>query len=54
MPLADYEVIFNLISRKKIDISLLIDRTVALEDLHQEMVIMDAYTNSGMVIIDQF
>jgi len=54
MPLADYDTIFNLISSKKIDLSLLIDRTVKLEDIHQEMLNMDAYTNSGMVIIDQF
>lgn len=53
MPLADYEIIFDLISSKKIDLSLLIDRTVKLEDLPQEMLNMDAYGNSGMVIIDQ-
>ena len=54
MPLADYDTIFDLISSKKIDLSLLIDRTVKLEDLPQEILNMDAYTNSGMVIIDQF
>ena len=54
MPLADYDIIFDLISSKKIDLSLLIDRTVKLEDVHQEMLNMDAYSNSGMVIIDQF
>ncbi len=54
MPLADYDIIFDLISSKKIDLSLLIDRTVKLEDLHQELLNMDTYSNSGMVIIDQF
>lgn len=54
MPLADYDTIFDLISSKKIDLSLLIDRTVKLEDLHQEMLNMDTYSNSGMVIIDEF
>jgi alcohol dehydrogenase len=54
MPLADYAIIFDLIASKKIDLSLLIDRTVKLEDIHQEMLRMDAYSNSGMVIIDQF
>jgi len=54
MPLADYEIIFDLISNKKIDLSLLIDRTVKLEDVHQELLRMEAYGNSGMVIIDQF
>jgi alcohol dehydrogenase len=54
MPLADYEIIFDLISSKKIDLSLLIERTVKLEDVPQELLNMDAYTNSGMVIIDQF
>ena len=54
MPLADYATIFDLISRKKIDLSLLIDRTVKLEDVHQELLNMDAYSNTGMVIVDQF
>jgi len=54
MPLADYDTIFDLISSKKIDLSLLIDRTVKLEDIQQELQNMDAYTNSGMVVIDQF
>jgi len=54
MPFADYDIIFDLISSKKIDLSLLIDRTVKLEHVHQEMLNMDAYSNSGMVIIDQF
>jgi alcohol dehydrogenase len=54
MPIADYELIFNLIERGKIDLSLLIDRTVRLEDLHQELLNMDSYSNSGMVIIDRF
>ena len=30
MPLADYDIIFDLITSKKIDLSLLIDRTVKL------------------------
>lgn len=54
MPLADYAVIFDLISSRKIDLSLLIDRTVKLEDIYQEILNMDAYSNTGMVIIDQF
>jgi alcohol dehydrogenase len=54
MPLADYDTIFDLISRGKIDLSLLIDRTVKLEDVPQEMLHMDTYRNAGMVIIDQF
>jgi alcohol dehydrogenase len=54
MPLADYDIIFDLISSKKVDLSLLIDRTVKLEDVHQELLNMDTYANSGMVIIDQF
>jgi len=54
MPLADYKIIFDLISGGKIDLSLLIDRTVRLEDLYQEILNMDSYSNSGMVIIDQF
>jgi alcohol dehydrogenase len=54
MPLADYDIIFDLISSKRIDLSLLIDRTVKLDDIHQELLNMDAYSNSGMVIIDQF
>jgi alcohol dehydrogenase len=54
MPIADYHSIFDLIERKKINPSLLIDRTVKLEDVHQEMLKMDTYGNSGMVIIDQF
>lgn len=54
MPLADYATIFDLISRKKIDLSLLIDRTVKLENVHQELLNMDAYSNTGMVIVDQF
>jgi alcohol dehydrogenase len=54
MPIADYKIIFDLISGKKIDLSLLIDRTVKLEQVHEEMLHMDGYSNSGMVIIDQF
>ncbi len=54
MPLDDYDIIFDLISSKKINLSLLIDRTVKLEHVHQEMLNMDVYSNSGMVIIDQF
>jgi alcohol dehydrogenase len=54
MPIADYEIIFNLIERGKIDLSLVIDRTVRLEDLYQELLNMDSYSNSGMVIIDRF
>jgi len=54
MPHADYDIIFDLISSKRIDLSLLIDRTVKLEDLHQEMLNMDSFSNTGMVIIDQF
>ena len=54
MPIADYNIIFDLIASKKIDLSLLIDRTVKLEHVHQEMLKMDTYSNSGMVIIDQF
>lgn len=54
MPLAGYGTIFELISGKKIDLSSLIDRTIKLEDLPQEMHLMDGYSNSGMVIIDQF
>lgn len=54
MPIADYKIIFELIESKKIDPSLLIDRTVKLEDVHKEMIKMDSYSNSGMVIIDQF
>ena len=54
MPLADYDIIFDLISGGKIDLSLLIDRTVNLEDLYQEMQKMDTYGNSGMVVIDRF
>ncbi|MCK5370666.1 MAG: hypothetical protein KAQ62_19015, partial [Cyclobacteriaceae bacterium] len=54
MPIADYNIIFDLIASKKIDPSLLIDRTVKLEHVHQEMLKMNTYSNSGMVIIDQF
>lgn len=54
MPLADYDIIFDLIASKKIDPSLLIDRTVKLEHVHQEMLNMESYSNAGMVIIDQF
>jgi len=54
MPLADYAIIFDLIASKKIDLSLLIDRTGKLEDVPQEILKMDAYNNSGMVIINQF
>ncbi len=54
MPLANYNTIFDLISNNKIDLSLLIDRTVKLEDVGQELLNMDTYSNSGMVIIDQF
>ena len=52
MPRAGYDTIFDLISSGKIDLSLLIDRTVTLEDLPREMLNMNAYGNSGMVIID--
>jgi alcohol dehydrogenase len=54
MPLADYDIIFELIASKKIDLSLLIERTVRLEDVPRELSKMDSYSNSGMVIIDQF
>lgn len=54
MPIADYKIIFELIESKKIDPSLLIDRTVRLEDVHQELIKMDSYSNSGMVIINTF
>ena len=54
MPIADYETIFNMIDSKEIDPSLLIDKTVKLEDVPQEILGMDSYSNSGMVIIDQF
>jgi len=54
MPIADYKLIFELIMSKKIDPSLLIDRTVILEQVYQELLNMDNYSNSGMVIIDQF
>ncbi len=54
MPLANYNTIFDLIANKKINLSLLIDRTVKLEDVDQELLKMDTYSNSGMVIIDQF
>jgi len=54
MPIADYKLIFELIMSKKIDPSLLIDRTVRLEHVHKELLKMDNYSNSGMVIIDQF
>ena len=54
MPIANYDIIFDLIASKKIDPALLIDRTVKLENVHQEMLKMDTYSNSGMVIIDQF
>ena len=54
MPIANYDIIFDLIASKKIDPALLIDRTVKLENVHQEMLKMDSYSNSGMVIIDQF
>jgi len=54
MPIADYHSIFDLIERKKINPSLLIDRTVKPEVVYQEMLKMDTYGNSGMVIIDQF
>ena len=54
MPIADYDLIFELIMSKKIDPSLLIDRTVNLENVYQEILKMDNYSNSGMVIIDQF
>ena len=53
MPLADYTIIFDLIASKKIDLSSLIDRTVKLEHVYEEMLNMDTYGNSGMVIIDQ-
>jgi alcohol dehydrogenase len=54
MPIADYKNIFELIESKKIDLSLLIHKTVMLEEVHQELIKMDSYSNSGMVIIDQF
>ena len=54
MPIADYNLIFELIMSKKIDPSLLIDRTVNLEHVYRELLKMDNYVNSGMVIIDQF
>ena len=54
MPLADYNIIFELLLSKKIDLSLLIDRTVKLEDIPRELSNMDSYNNSGMVIIDQY
>ena len=54
MPIADYKIIFDLIESKEIDISLLIDRTVKLEEVYQEVLKMNAYGNSGMVIIDRF
>ena len=54
MPIADYKLIFELIMSKKIDPSLLIDRTVKLEQVYQEILNMNNYSNSGMVIIDQF
>lgn len=54
MPIADYKAIFKLIESKQIDPSLLVDRTVKLADVHQEMAKLDSYSNSGMVIIDQF
>lgn len=54
MPLADYDTIFNLIASSKIDLSRLIDRTIGLEDVPVEITNMDGYSNSGMVIIDEF
>jgi len=54
MPIADYNLIFELIMSKRIDLSLLIDRTVNLEHVYQELLNMDTYSNSGMVIIDEF
>jgi alcohol dehydrogenase len=54
MPIGDYKLIFELIASKKIDPSLLIDRTVKLEHVHEELLNMNTYSNSGMVIIDQF
>ena len=54
MPIADYAVIFDLVASGKINLSLLIDRTVRLEDLAREMNRMDTYSNSGMVVIDRF
>jgi alcohol dehydrogenase len=54
MPIADYETIFSMAASKKIDLSLLIDRTITLEQVHQELARMDTYTNAGMVVIDQF
>lgn len=54
MPIADYEIIFKLIESKKINPSLLIERKVKLEDVHQELTKMDSYSNSGMLIIEQF
>jgi alcohol dehydrogenase len=54
MPIADYKLIYDLIASKKIDPSLLIDRTVKLEHVHEELLNMNTYSNSGMVIIDQF
>jgi len=54
MPKADYDDIFDLMQLNKIDPSQLIDRTISLEDLPQEMFKMDSYSNAGMVIIDRF
>ena len=54
MPIADYKTIFDLVASRKVDPSLLIDRTVKLEDVPRELMNMDGYSNSGMVIIDQF
>ena len=54
MPIADYNLIFELIMSKKLDPSLLIDRTVNLEHIYEELLNMDSYSNSGMVIIDEF
>jgi len=54
MPIADYDFIFDLMQLNKIDPSQLIDRTISLEDLPQEMFKMESYSNAGMVIIDRF
>ena len=54
MPLADYEIIFDLIESNKIKPSLLIDRMVKLEEVPRELINMDGYSNSGMIIINEF
>lgn len=54
MPIADYEHIFQLIENGKINPSLLIDRTIELREVPKELMAMNSYNNSGMVIIDKF